>query len=168
VNTLIPSKTFPIYIALGTNLGDRAQNLRKAVQMMPPQVNIVDKSPVYQTPPWGYEDQPKFLNQVIFAYTTLPPKDLLTYLKNIEIQIGRTPSFRYGPRLVDLDILFYGNLILKSKELQIPHPRIAERAFVLVPLNDLKPDLEHPLLKVSVNKLLQQLDKTGIEPFTAS
>jgi 2-amino-4-hydroxy-6-hydroxymethyldihydropteridine diphosphokinase len=166
VSTPNPAQTFPVYIALGTNLGDRTANLQNAIQMLPPRVVVLDQSPVYETPPWGYEDQPAFLNQVVFARTKLPPEDLLVYLKHIEARIGRTPSFRYGPRLVDLDILFYADQVLHKDTLQIPHPRIAERAFVLVPLNDLAPDLEHPMLRVSVREMLQQVDTTGIHPLS--
>ncbi|HBX71072.1 MAG TPA: 2-amino-4-hydroxy-6-hydroxymethyldihydropteridine diphosphokinase, partial [Chloroflexi bacterium] len=105
------SPKIPIYIALGTNLGDRLANLQSAIRQMPPEVTILAQSPIYQTPPWGYADQPDFLNQVVMAETNLPPQALLAYLKTLEIRVGRMPTFRYGPRVVDLDILFYGDLI---------------------------------------------------------
>jgi 2-amino-4-hydroxy-6-hydroxymethyldihydropteridine diphosphokinase len=162
VNTPNPPQQISVYIALGTNLGDRAANLQNAIEALSPLVDVLTRSPVYQTPPWGYEDQPDFLNQVVLAQTALAPKDLLAHLKNIETTVGRTPSFRYGPRLVDLDILFYGDEVFKMEGLEIPHPRIPERAFVLVPLNDLNPDLQHPTLKVSIQEMLQQVDTTGI------
>ena len=128
-------------------------------------VEVISQSPIYQTPPWGYEDQPDFLNQVVFGQTVLPPEDLLVYLKQIETKVGRKPTFRYGPRLVDLDIIFYGNLIMDKDELQIPHPRMHERAFVLVPLNDLNPSLAHPVLKISVQELLQNVESSGIQRY---
>jgi 2-amino-4-hydroxy-6-hydroxymethyldihydropteridine diphosphokinase len=148
-------------------LGDRLANLRSAIQLLPPLVEVVAQSPIYQTPPWGYTDQPEFLNQVITVRTSLPPLDLLAYLKEIEIKVGRTPTFRYGPRQVDLDILFYVDWIVDRPELQIPHPRMHERAFVLVPLNDLSPGFEHPLLKVSIQELLQKITSSEIQPFIA-
>ena len=155
----------PVYIALGTNLGNRLANLQNAVQMLSPAVDIMALSPVYQTPPWGYADQPDFLNQVVFARTSSPPEDLLKQLKGIEVQVGRTPTFRYGPRVVDLDILFYDDWVVDLPGLQIPHPRLHERAFVLVPLNDLQPALRHPVLEQTIQELLQKVDVTGVAQF---
>lgn len=156
-----------VYIALGTNLGDRLANLQTAIRLLPPHVKLVAQSSVYQTAPWGYEDQPDFLNQVIQAQTSLPPDELLSYLKEIEIQVGRKPSFRYGPRVVDLDILFYSDLVLAQPGLQIPHPRLHERAFVLVPLHDLAPKLKHPVLNVTVGELLSGVDASQVTPFAS-
>lgn len=157
-----------IYLALGTNLGDRRANLRAAIDSLPPSVVHRQSSRIYETPPWGYTDQPAFLNMAVKAETGLSPLELLAYLKRIEADLGRQQTFRWGPRLIDIDILFYDDLAFESEELVIPHPRLHERAFVLVPLADLAPDLVHPLLGKTVRELLGALDRTGILPFAES
>jgi len=154
-----------VYIALGTNLGDRQENLRKALQNLPSAVRLSAVSPVYSTPPWGYTGQPDFLNQVARLETGLSPHELLRVLKEIEVSLGRVPTFRYGPRVIDLDILFFDDLVMGTPELTIPHPRLAERAFVLVPLVDLAPDLCHPVLGQTAAELLAGLDRSGIRPY---
>jgi len=156
-----------VYIALGSNLENRESNLRIAVESLYPEVVPVSCSPVYQTPPWGFVDQPAFLNQVIWAKTDLKPDELLGFLKQLEKEIGRKLSFPYGPRLIDLDILFYDDLIFNSPELVIPHPQMPERAFVLVPLSDIAPDYLHPVLLVSVNDLVSGVNVEGIEWFSS-
>jgi 2-amino-4-hydroxy-6-hydroxymethyldihydropteridine diphosphokinase len=153
-----------VYIALGTNLGDRLANLNAAIEAMPPAVQVTARSPVYETTPWGYADQPDFLNQVVRAETGLSPPDLLVFLKGLEESLGRTPTFRNGPRLIDLDILFYANLVLDTPPLAIPHPRLADRAFVLAPLADLAPGLRHPVLGKTVAELLQAVDASQVKP----
>jgi 2-amino-4-hydroxy-6-hydroxymethyldihydropteridine diphosphokinase len=152
----------PIFLGLGTNLGDREANLRTAKGKLSSQVKIVKESPIYVTPPWGYEDQPDFLNQVIQVTTRLEPTQLLDYLKGIEDDMGRKATFRYGPRLIDLDILFYGQRVIREESLQIPHPRLHERAFVLVPLHDIAPDFVHPVLRETIRDLLSKVDVEGV------
>jgi len=166
VNTQIPDPVFPCYIALGTNLGDRSKNLENAIQLLSSFVEVVAQSPIYQTIPWGFADQPDFLNQVIFVKTAKRPDELLQLLKQIEVEIGRTPTFQNGPRIVDLDILFYDDWVVENPGLQIPHPRLHERAFVLVPLSDLNPSLWHPVLAVTVQEMLHKVDSTGVTRFT--
>ena len=156
-----------VYLALGTNLGDRLANLTSAIQALPPTVQPLAASRVYETPPWGYLDQPAFLNQVVQAQTELAPLDLLSWLKRLESDLGRQPGLRYGPRLIDLDILLYDDLQLETPTLTIPHPRLGERAFVLVPLADLAPDLRPAGMGQAVSEMLAGLDRTGIELFEA-
>jgi 2-amino-4-hydroxy-6-hydroxymethyldihydropteridine diphosphokinase len=155
-----------VYIALGSNLGSRQDNLRKALQELPTTIQLLAASPIYSTPPWGYTGQPEFLNQVARLETDLGPLELLRALKDLEIRLGRQPTFRYGPRLIDLDILFYDDQVVDSPALTIPHPRLAERAFVLVPLVDLAPTLRHPVLRLTTSELLARLDRSGIRLYT--
>lgn len=156
-------KEHTVYLALGSNLGDRLANLKEAISSLTPQMDVKAKSQIYETPPWGYTDQPKFLNQVVRAKTYLDPEPLLKHLKRLEIALGRKESFPNGPRLIDLDILFYDDLILNTPSLVIPHPRLQERAFVLLPLMDLSPELVHPVSKKSVRELLAACSLEGIE-----
>lgn len=151
-----------IYLALGTNLGDRTNNLRDAVAAFAPEVRVFAQSPIYETAPWGFDDQPDFLNQVIAAETDLSPLALLAHLKDIESRLGRKPSFRNGPRIVDLDILFYDDCVVQEDELVIPHPRLHQRAFVLVPLVDLAPTFQHPILRCNIQTLLDALGSEGV------
>ena len=157
-----------VYIALGSNLGDRLGNLQASVQALQPSVRILDCSPVYETPPWGYLDQPAFLNQVVKGETDLSPRELLDLLKRVETAMGRQKTIQNGPRLIDLDFLFYDNLVLDTPQLTIPHPRMAGRGFVLVPLADLAPDLRHPTLGVTMREMLNHADQSGITPYPST
>jgi 2-amino-4-hydroxy-6-hydroxymethyldihydropteridine diphosphokinase len=154
-----------VYIAMGTNLGDRSANLRAAIAALAPDIQGLDESRVYETEPWGYADQPPFLNMALRAETDLAPRDLLDRLKGIEATLGRIPSFRNGPRLIDLDLLFYDDLILDVPALVIPHPRLHERVFVLVPLAEIAPNLLHPVLGLSVAQLVETVDRRGVSLF---
>lgn len=153
-----------VYLALGANLGDREATLRAARLALPPPVAVRAASPIYKTPPWGFTEQPEFLNQVLETTTELSPAGLLAHLKSIERTLGRAETFRYGPRLIDLDILFYNDLVTEEPGLTIPHPRLHERAFVLVPLADLAPNLRHPALGLTVAEMLARVDAAGVVP----
>ena len=150
-----------IYLGLGTNMGDCLANLRQAVEALPPTVTVTATSCVYETAPVYVTDQPNFLNMVLSGQTALPPDELLVHLKTLETTIGRQKTIRYGPRKIDLDILFYDQLMIETPVLQIPHPRLAERAFVLTPLLEIAPNLHHPQLKKTVRELHAALPITN-------
>ena len=134
----------PVYLSLGSNLGDRARNLSLAAMRLAllPGVELVRLSPVYETAPWGVQEQPAFLNMVARARVRHSPVGLLDELKRLEEALGREPSDRWGPRRIDIDILLFGGRRVSTPRLTIPHPRIAQRQFVLVPLADIAPEVE--------------------------
>ena len=155
----------PVYLSLGSNLADRKSNLEAVRSALPPEVLIRKASSLFETEPWGYVDQPDFLNQILLADTFLSATALLAYVKDLEFKIGREPSFRFGPRLVDIDIIFYGDQIIQEPDLEIPHPRFRERAFVLVPLAEISPDLLVPGTDQIVSDLLEELDISGVHRY---
>lgn len=146
-----------VYIALGSNLGNRAANLEAAIAALPPAVSVICRSAVYETDPKYITEQPAFLNMAVFGDTRLQPEALLKHLKAIERELGRAPAARYGPRLIDLDIIFFGDRVIESVGLSIPHPRMAEREFVLKPLCDLAPEMRHPITGDTMLNLLEKL-----------
>ena len=151
------------YLGLGSNLGLREDNLLRAIDLLRPLVRVHCSSSVYQTAPWGYVEQPIFLNCVLEVTSTLAPHRLLDSVIGLEREMGRQRGARYGPRLIDVDILLYGNLNLDHSDLQIPHPRMHMRAFVLVPLAELAPNLNHPALNCSIAALAQRVNgKEGV------
>lgn len=147
-----------VFLGLGTNMGDRQQNLADAIDAIAKKMEILRRSSVYETKAWGYTEQADFLNMVVEAKTELKPLALLNFLKRTESELGRVANFRYGPRVIDIDILFYEDLVRNTPRLQIPHPRLHERTFVLVPMVELAADLTHPILNRSMSELLKDVD----------
>ena len=144
-----------VYLSLGSNVGGREANLEAALARLPaPDLRVLRASPVYETEPVGYTAQGWFLNLVVEAETTLSPARLLSRIGKIERALGRVRTVAKGPRTIDIDILLYGNAVVRTAALEIPHPRMAERRFVLAPLADLAPDLRHPVTRRTVREML--------------
>ncbi len=150
-----------VVLLLGGNLGNRVQNLSKALEALQQDIGTVQKkSSIYETAAWGITDQPNFLNQVVIIKTHLTAQEVIKKIFIIEKQLGRERLIKMGPRLIDIDILFYDNKIIEEENLIIPHPRIQERKFVLEPLNEIIPNYIHPIINKSVQLLLQECTDT--------
>lgn len=144
------------YLLLGSNLGDREGNFRKAISLISKKVGQLEKSSaIYETAAWGKEDQPSFYNQVLKVRTGASPLELLIQILDIEAEVGRVRLEHWGPRIIDIDILFFGNQVIDHQRLTVPHPQLHLRAFTLIPLSELCPDFIHPLLNKSVEELLK-------------
>lgn len=144
-----------IYLSLGSNLRDRAANIQRAVQDLPAAgAQVLRVSAFYETEPVDVLDQPWFLNCVVEAQTFLSPQELLHALQDVSNRIGPPKAIARGPRVIDIDILFYGDSVIQTPQLEIPHPRMANRKFVLVPLAELATDFIHPTLRQSIRELL--------------
>ncbi len=146
-------------LALGSNVGDREEKLRQAFAMIDEQLTVNAVSSVYETEPMYLENQNWFLNCVVAVETDLKPSDLLRKVMAIELALGREKGERYGPRTIDIDILFYGNRVVSEPGLEIPHPLLAERPFVLIPLNEIRPELIHPVAGLKVSELCKALKR---------
>jgi len=144
-------------------LGNRQEFLSQAISALKVEIDDMKTSSIYQTAPWGKTDQPNFLNICLGGYTQLKPIALLASIKDIENKLARTPAEKWGPRNIDIDILFYGNEKLKTEELTIPHPLVAERAFVLIPLAEIAHDFIHPVLDKSISRLAEEKNAQGVE-----
>jgi 2-amino-4-hydroxy-6-hydroxymethyldihydropteridine diphosphokinase len=151
------------YLGLGSNVGDRRANLAAAVESLEPEVRVLRTSHIYETEPWGYTEQAKFLNQAAEVETALSPAELLKHIKHVEGLVGRQATFRNGPREIDIDILLYDDLKYDQDGLQIPHPRLSERAFALEPLADLARETCVPGHDRSVIELLSLLPHEGVK-----
>ena len=159
------------YLGLGANLGDREATLRVAVAELGGVGEVVATSALYETEPVGYVDQPAFLNACVALRTELAPEELLDFVKGMESRAGRVESFRNAPRPLDIDILFYVNdggehVIMETERLTIPHPRMHERGFVLVPLAEIAADVRHPVLGQTVGELRDAVGVEGVRPLT--
>ena len=145
------------YILLGSNIGQRKQYLNKAITAIQHRCgNLINQSAIYETAAWGNTKQASFLNQVIVLHTQLSPDELMQELLHIEEELGRIRTEKYGPRTIDLDILFYGNLVYHSPKVTLPHPAIQDRRFVLIPLAELNARKIHPVYRKTINTLLNE------------
>ena len=152
-----------VYLSLGTNMGDRLENLREALFLVDEGVRVDSVSSVYETEPWGFEDQDRFLNIALSGETDLSPVELLDFTQSIERAMKRVKTVRYGPRVIDVDILLYEGVAMDTERLTIPHPRMSERAFVLVPLREIAMDDVIP--GESISGLLDKIGNEGVTCF---
>ncbi|MDQ0340668.1 2-amino-4-hydroxy-6-hydroxymethyldihydropteridine diphosphokinase [Caldalkalibacillus uzonensis] len=157
--------TLPFYLALGSNLGQRESYLQQALNHIAdhPDMRLNQLSSIYETAPVGYVEQPAFLNMVVKGETSLPAQELLHFIQSIEKKLGRTRDVRWGPRTIDIDMLLYDHISLKTEHLELPHPRMTERAFVLVPLAEIAPNMVIPGTYQPVRHLLEQVNREGVE-----
>ena len=153
-----------VYLGLGSNLGNKSANLKKAIYYLKKNIEVVKISAFYKTEPVGYKNQDWFLNCVVEAEAEIKPLDLLKSLKSIEKKLKRVKTIKYGPRTIDIDILFYGDKIIKSKKLIVPHQRMHKRLFVIEPLSSINPNFVHPIIKKTIKELKNNLrHKKGVE-----
>ncbi len=153
------------FIGVGSNIGEKIENCMKAISLLDSieGCSVIKRSSFYKTEPVGYKDQDWFINCVVMIETELSPYELLEKLKEIELSMGREKGVRWGPRIIDLDILLYEDTVIDSDELTIPHLLMHKRRFVIVPLNEIAPDFIHPVLKKSIKELLKRIPEDGQE-----
>lgn len=151
-----------VYLLVGSNLGDRLEFLNKAQKSIEDKIGaITNRSKIYETAPWGEKDQDDFLNQALEVETKLKPKKVLEKIAEIEKYLEREETYKWGPREIDIDILFYGEELISEMDLTIPHPFIHERKFTLIPLSEIAPDLYHPIMGTTVLELLLECEDDG-------
>lgn len=161
MQTFTTKKYINVFLCLGSNVGNRGANLRDAIILIEKNIGkIAKKSHVYETQPWGEPNQEPFYNQVLMVNTTLDPRDLLDRISRAERELGRdrAQKEKWGPRVIDIDILFYGKRVIRDKGLEIPHPELHKRGFVLAPMMEIAPDFEHPLLEKQIDELYMDCD----------
>ena len=151
-----------VYLGLGSNVGDRLLNLNKAIELLSEKIKILKKSKIYISKAVGYTDQPDFYNMALYGKTDLSPEGLFNFVKDVEKNVGRVYRFHWGPREIDIDILFYNDMVYKNDNLSIPHPRLHERDFVLLPLIEINPELFHPILNKKVSDLKEFMENSVI------
>jgi len=149
-----------VFIGIGSNIGNKEENIRKAIGLIKEKCKILRISSLYETEPIGFKKQDWFLNCAIEIETEFEPLELLNFLQSIEKKMGRVKTIKNGPRIIDLDILFYDNKIINEKGLAVPHPRLHERLFVLEPLKEICSDFVHPVLKKSISELHSLVNKS--------
>ena len=150
------------YLSIGSNLGDRINYLKKAlVKLKQNNIQIIKSSNINETEPYGYKEQGKFLNMAVEIDSDLEPFELMKLISKIESELGRIRTKRWGPRVIDIDIIFYNSLIINEPDLKIPHPDMQNRFFVLKPLQEIAPDFVHPVLKKTITELLENLNSEG-------
>lgn len=151
-----------VYLGLGTNVGDKTKNLINAVDILGRKLKIIKTSRIYPSKPVGYTQQDIFLNMALYCQTEMDAKTLFRFIKDVEREVGRIERFRWGPREIDIDILFYNNQVINDGDIIVPHPRLHERDFVLIPLMDINPGLIHPVLKKSIGELLEDIKEKSV------
>jgi len=148
------------FIGIGSNLGNKRENCERAISLIIDHgIHVINRSSMIETEPWGVKDQPEFINMAIEIKTNLSPEELLSTLKDIESEMGRKEGIRWGPRIIDLDILFYNDVVMKTPELEIPHRGTYDREYVLRPLSEIASDLVHPVLKKTIMEILNKRDR---------
>ena len=157
-----------VFLGLGSNLGDRMGHLEQGLGILGERMRLVKVSSIYETEPWGFEEQPAFLNCVVEGVAVASPEGVLEILKEAEKRVGREAMFEWGPRVFDADLLFYGKRIVNLPQLTVPHPRIPQRAFVLVPMAEIAPDLVHPLFGMTVEVMAARVEgREGVRWYSA-